>query len=100
MLNYYENGGLKMLDIQTFNHALKAKWVQKYLDDNNRWEWKLLLVQHKGKLLMTGSIKPTDVSSLNIQDPFTKEIVGTGSQINYDEIEVTFQRFQFGTTPL
>ena len=23
MLNYYENGGLKMLDIQTFNHALK-----------------------------------------------------------------------------
>ena len=60
MLNYYENGGLKMLDIQTFNHALKAKWVLKYLDDNNRWEWKLFLVEHKGKLLMTGSIKPTD----------------------------------------
>ena len=71
MLNYYKNGGLKMLDIQTFNRALKAKWVQKYLDDNNRGKWKLFfdyyLAQHNGKLLMTGNI--------NIQDPFTNEIV-------------------------
>ena len=47
-----------MLDIQTFNHALKAKWVQKYLDDNNRGKWKLFfdyfLAQHNAKLLMTG----------------------------------------------
>ena len=32
MLNDYENGGLKILDIQSFNCALKAKWLQKYLD--------------------------------------------------------------------
>ena len=35
MLNQYKDGGLKLLDIQSFNCALKAKWVQKYLDDNN-----------------------------------------------------------------
>ena len=89
MLNDYENGGLKMLDIQTFNCALKAKWVQKYLDDNNRGKWKLFfnyfLAKHNGKLLMTGNIKPTDVASLNIQDPFTNKIVEIWSQINYDE---------------
>ena len=89
MLNDYEYGGLRMLDIQTFNHALKAKWIQKYLDDNNRGKWKLFfdyfLSQHNGKLLMTGNIKPTDVASLNIQDPFTNEIVEIWSQINYDE---------------
>ena len=89
MLNDYEYGGLRMLDIQTFNHALKAKWVQKYLDDNNRGKWKLFfdyfLAQHNGKLLMTGNIKPTDVASLNIQDSFTNEIVEIWSQINYDE---------------
>ena len=41
MLNEYKDGGLKMLDIQSFNCALKAKWVQKYLDDSNQAKWKL-----------------------------------------------------------
>ena len=35
MINDYATGGLKMLDIQTFNRALKAKWIQKYLDSSN-----------------------------------------------------------------
>jgi hypothetical protein len=28
MLNEYKDGGLKMLDIQSFNWALKSKWVK------------------------------------------------------------------------
>ena len=36
MINDYKNGGLKMLDIQSFNRALKAKWIQKYLDRDNQ----------------------------------------------------------------
>ena len=36
MLNEYKDDGLKMLDIQSFNCALKAKRVQKYLDDSNQ----------------------------------------------------------------
>ena len=36
MLNEYKDGGLKMLDIQSFNQALKTKWVKKYFDDNNQ----------------------------------------------------------------
>ena len=36
MLNEYKDGGLKMLDIQSFNCALKTKRVQKYLDDSNQ----------------------------------------------------------------
>ena len=31
MINDYSKGGLKMLDIKSFNDALKAKWVQRYL---------------------------------------------------------------------
>ena len=66
MINDYENGGLKMLVLQTFNCALKAKWVQKYLDHNNQSKWKLLfdyfLAQHDGKLLLTGNLKKPDVA--------------------------------------
>ena len=43
MINDYATGGLKMLDIQTFNRALKAKWIQKCLDSSNKGKWKLFL---------------------------------------------------------
>ena len=42
ILNEYKDGGLKMLDIRSFNYALKSKWVKKYLDDNNQAKWKLI----------------------------------------------------------
>jgi len=42
MLNKYKDGGLKMLDIQSFNYALKSKWVKKYLDDNNQGKMETL----------------------------------------------------------
>ena len=41
MINDYTKGGLKMLDIQSFNNAVKAKWVQRYLEPNNKGKWKL-----------------------------------------------------------
>ena len=35
MISDYENGGLRMLDLNSFNKALKLSWVSKYLNDNN-----------------------------------------------------------------
>ena len=32
MINDYSEGGLKIIDIASFNKSLKAKWIQKYLD--------------------------------------------------------------------
>ena len=43
MINDYATGGLIMLDIQIFNRALKAKWIQKYLDPSNKGKWKFFL---------------------------------------------------------
>ena len=40
MINDYPKGGLKMLDIHSFNNAVKANWVQRYLDSNNKGKWK------------------------------------------------------------
>ena len=49
MMNYYATGRRKMLDIQTFNSALKAKWIQKYLDSSSKGKWKLFLDFHLAK---------------------------------------------------
>ena len=36
MINDYESGGLKMIDISSFNKSLKTTWIKKYLDESNR----------------------------------------------------------------
>ena len=99
MLNEYKDGGLKMLDIQSFNCALKAKWVQKYLDDSNQAKWKLFfdyfINEHDGKLLLTGNLNQADVAGLNIQDTFTKEVIEIWSSLNYEE-----NLTDFGNTPI
>ena len=68
-----------MLDIQSFNNALKAKWVQRYLDPNNKGKWKWLLDfflhNHAATALFSGNLKPEDVATLEIEDPFTKELI-------------------------
>ena len=43
MINDYAEGGLKMIDIQSFSKALKATWIRKYLDTSNQGKWKLFL---------------------------------------------------------
>ena len=40
MINYYLEGGLKMIDIASFNKSLKATWIKKYLDSGKRGKWK------------------------------------------------------------
>ena len=37
----YGNGGLRMIDISSFNKALKSVWIRKYLDESNKGKWKL-----------------------------------------------------------
>ena len=42
VVNDYQEGGIKMLDIKSFNFALKATWIPKYLDVNNKGKWKIV----------------------------------------------------------
>ena len=44
MINDYAEGGLKMIDIQSFSKALKATWIRKYLDTTNQGKWKLFFI--------------------------------------------------------
>ena len=61
MINDYSKGGLKMIDIASFNQALKMKWVKSYLDDQDTGKWKLFfnhrLAQFGGKLVFWGNLR-------------------------------------------
>ena len=104
MINDYATGGLKMLDIQIFNRALKAKWIQKYLDSSNKGKWKLFLdfflAKYNATLLITSNLNVNDAASLEIDDPFTKELIEIWSCLNFKKQPLISPIFQSGITLL
>ena len=70
MINDYCEGGLKMIDLISFNKSLKTSWIQKYLDSSNNGKWKVffdLALQNYGREnVFTGN--------LNIKDTITSRI--------------------------
>ena len=59
-----------MIDNYSFNPSLKIKWVQNYLNTDNKGEWKSVfdyyLKKHGGKLLFQGNLKRQDVPLLDL----------------------------------
>ena len=94
MINDYDKGRLKMIDIQSFNKSLKMKWVQGYLNDDNYGKWKLFLDFHLrrcgGKLVFLSNLKPQDVPQLNLRDPFLREIIEHWTALSYKEKHLDF----------
>ena len=98
MINEYNKGGLKMIDLQSFNESLKIKWIKGYLDDNNKGKWKSFvnhyLEKHGGKLVFSANLKRQDTPLLNISDPFLAETVEYRSTLNYSEDNLNFPSSQ------
>ena len=96
IINDYDNkGGLKMIDIQSFHASLKTKWVQSYLNTENKGKWKALfgyyLERYGGKLLFLCNLKQKDASQLKIKHPFLTEIEEYWSNLNYREKDPLFE---------
>ena len=94
MINSDAKGGLNMLDIQSFNESLKMKWIQGYLNEENKGKWKLFLDhylgKYGGKLLFRSNLKQQDSTLLNLKDPFLKEIIQYWTKFNYKDDNLDF----------
>ena len=95
MINDYEKGGLKMLDIKTFNSSLKSIWIKKYLDIKNTGKWELFfdfyLAKHGGKNLFAGNLNLEDLRYLNIKEVFLKEVLRIWAEINFQNTPKDFE---------
>ena len=94
MINDYDKGGLKMIDIESFNKSLKLKWIQGYLNDDNHAKWKLFfdyyLEKFGGKLVFLSNLSTQDAASLDLTDPFLKEVLEHWTNLNYREENLDF----------
>ena len=60
MINNFSEGGLKMIDIASFNKSLKGYWIIEYFNTNNASSWKstfdLELQPYRGKAVVLGNL--------------------------------------------
>ena len=88
IIQNYENGGLKMIDIDIFMNSIKAGWVKRIVSDSNNGDWKhIYLNQLKGigrKLIFECNISIKDLkNTLKIKSDFLCDIIQSWSTINY-----------------
>ena len=79
MISDYSEGGLKMIDLISFNKALKSTSVIKFLDLENHgkcnflFEWQLH--RYGGPAIFRGNLNKQDIHKINTTDTFTTEIL-------------------------
>ena len=87
MINDFKYGSPRMLEIESFNKAVKCSWIEKYLDDENKGKWKLLLdlesvERFGGKMLFNYNPSKNDLlNRVHFKDPFLKEILNIWTEV-------------------
>ena len=88
----YNKGGLKMIEIDSYINALKTKWIKRILDENNKGLWKEIYLKEVNKLGGTTIFKTNlackNVQKLNIKSEFMLQIIQAWAKINYSEIDI------------
>ena len=98
IINDFSNGGLKMIDIQSFSKSLKATWIKKYLDEENQGKWKyffdLELERHGGSIVLTSNLNKKDIiENLKIKNCFMKETLSIWAEVNFDDHIMSEKQF-------
>ena len=79
LVQTYQNGGLKMLDIDLFINSLKCSWLKRLFDNNNHGQWKNFYLQkinkYGGKLLFDCNLNENSILKMFPENNFLQEIV-------------------------
>ena len=89
IINEYSDGGLKMIDLLSFNKSLKTIWIKKYLDKTNMGKWKLFfdleLGRYGGEAVFLGNLDKKDTKNhFCTSDIFVNEILLIWAEVNFN----------------
>ena len=79
-----------MIDLISFNKALKPTWIKKYLDTTNNAKWKNFFdvaLKHYGREnIFAGNLNVKDTTtSIKATDAFLKEILEVWAEVNFEQ---------------
>ena len=89
VINEYRDGGLKMIDLFSFNKSLKTFWIKKYIDKTNMRKWKLFFDLELGKCggeaVFLGNLDKKDTKNhFQTSDIFVNEILLIWAEVNFN----------------
>ena len=86
----YDEGGLKMININVFNQSLKVSWIKKYLDQTNRGKWKFVfddsLKKYRDEAIFSYNLHKDDIPMLGISNPFVREVLDTWTELHFSDV--------------
>ena len=89
IIQNYEDGGLKMIDLDIYATSIKCTWIKRLTDENNQGFWKHILKEQikdiGGMLLFECNLKEADIDTLNIRNTFLKDIIRAWCSVNYSK---------------
>ena len=106
IIQNYENGGLKMIDIDFFINSIKAGWVKRIVNKENNGDWKHIYLKQLekigGELIFECNINIKDLNNtLKIKSKFLCDVIQSWSIINYNNnIENIKKKKFYGITHL
>ena len=89
VVNKYEEGGLRMIDIDCFMKANKISWIFRYINPNNIGQWKIAfdheLKDVGGPKFWNFFLHKKDIMHLNISNSFLLDVISSWCDlVNFD----------------
>ena len=92
LINDYCEGGLKMIDLVSFNKSLKTTWIKKYLNSTNNGKWKVFIDLAN---VFTGNLNTKDTKkSIKVSDVLIEEILEIWAEVNFEQQLASLEHFQ------
>ena len=99
-----EYGGLKMINIELFMNAIKASWVKRLLDNNNKGIWKekyqALLNKVGGFFFFQCNCKYVHAKKVIPHDDFLADVIESWCKIHYAEPIDLFNEILWNNTEI
>ena len=88
MINDFGAGGIKMVDISSFNKSLKTTWIKKYLDNNKgkrKIFFDIIFKKYSCQNFFSYNLNVRDtVSLITTSDAFLKELLEIWAEVNFE----------------
>ena len=85
----YKNGGLRLMNIDYFIEALKAGWVRRIFDEQNKGIWKEFYLEKfnafGGKLILESNLHIQDCSQITNKNMFLWDVLAGWCKIDNSE---------------
>ena len=85
----YEEGGLRMTDMNYYINSINITWVKRLTDPENKGAWKIPYVheldKYGGLLFFKCNLRADDLKLLKIKNTFFKDVLNSWCLLNFDK---------------